>query len=124
MFLCRSIYDELEPEDTIMKGDAPYVPYEDMPVTLYKECCLGTHFTKFVAYMMWLGKFREDEARRYYEQIRRRFRWSVPSLLRLLGHRLLLVWYKRKPPKEKEKEHQPPTRDINGKPLEGEDVCS
>ena len=121
MFLCRSIHDELRPGDII--PDRPTVNWDYIPVTLYKECCLGAHFTKFVAYMMWLDKFGEGEARRYYEHIRRRFGWSVPSLLRLLGHRLLLVWYKRKPPKEKEKELRPPTRDINGYPLEGEDVC-
>ena len=119
MFLCRSIHDELRPGDII--PDRPCVNWEYMPVSLYKECCLGAHFTKFVAYMMWLDKLGEGEARRCYEQIRRRFGWSVPSLLRLLAHRLLLVWYKRKPPKEKEP--RPPTRDINGYPLEGEDVC-
>ena len=119
MFLCHSIHDELRPGDII--PDRPCVNWDTMPVSLYKECCLGAHYTKFVAYMMWLDKLGEGEARRCYEQIRRRFGWSVPSLLRLLAHRLLLVWYKRKLPKEKEP--RPPTRDINGYPLEGEDVC-
>ena len=87
MFLCRSIHDELRPGDII--PDRPCVNWDYMPVTLYKECCLGAHFTKFVAYMMWLDKFGEGEARRYYVI----------------------------------KEPRPPTRDINGYPLQGEDVC-
>ena len=105
MFLCRSIHDELRPGDII--PDRPCVNWDIMPMALYKECCLGTHFTKFLAYMMCLGRFREDEARRYYERIRRQFGWSVPSILSLIWHRLLLVWYKenkkknRKPKKEK-----------------------
>ena len=123
MFLCRSIHDELRPGDII--PDRPNVHWDTMPVALYKECCLGAHVTKFVAFMMWLGRFKEDEARRSFDRIQRQFGWSVPSILRLIWHRLLLAWYKenKKTTKDPPKKNQHPSRDINGYPLKGEDVC-
>ena len=73
--------------------------------------------------MMWLGRFKEDEARRSFERIQRQFGWSVPSILCLIWHRLLLVWYKEnKKTEDPTKKNQHPSRDINGYPLKGEDV--
>ena len=121
MFLCRSIHDELRPDDII--PDRPNVHGDTTPVALYKECCLGAHVTKFVAFMMWLGKFKEDEGRRSFDRIQRQFGWSVPSIARLIWHRLLLAWYKENKTQDPRKKNQHPSRDINGYPLKGEDVC-
>ena len=115
MFICRSIHDELQPPPDIIP-DNPGVNWVNTPMLLFKESCVNVHFTKFVAFMMWLRKnFSEHEGRYHYGMIKRRFGWSFPSIASLFWHRLILIWCKDKPAgkimKMKIRHH---SRDIRG----------
>ena len=73
MFICRSIHDELQPPPDIIP-DNPDVNWVNTPMLLFKENCVNVHFTKFVAFMMWLRKnFSEHEGHYHYGMIQRRF---------------------------------------------------
>ena len=122
VFICRSLYVELQPEEKV------YIPDSSSsssvaPIRMYMESKAHEHFTRFVVFMMWLDKnFTDREFRYHFRVLQRRYPESWPPLFSLYWQKVLLI-FTRRYKKEVPSLIRHPSRDKDGYPLSGLDVC-
>ena len=119
VLICRSLYVELQPEEKIFIPDRGSLT----PIRMFRVSKAHEHFTRFVVFMMWLDKnFTEGEFRYHYRVLQRRYSKTFPCIVSLYWRKLILI-FTRRHKKEVRPNARHPSRDENGYPLSGVDVC-